>query len=256
MFVDSHAHLNYLDNPDEKILAARKAGVSGFLCIGVDGAGRQEVLEIAQRHDDVWASLGVHPDAAHEDLAWLPQAVNHPKVVAVGETGLDYFRDNDPTKMRQQKQAFDIQLALAGDMKLPVVVHTRAAADDTISLMRAHAGTTGVMHCFTETWAMAKLALDLGYYVSMSGIVTFKNAEQVREVASKVPIERLLIETDSPYLAPVPHRGKTNEPSFVINTATFIAQLRNMDVVELAEKTTNNFFRLFNKASFPNKTAK
>ena len=205
---------------------------------------------LAERYPDVWASAGVHPDAAAEERAareWLPSALEHPEVIAVGEMGLDYARDPDaPTKARQQA-CFEFQLDLAARTRLPVIIHTRAAQADTLRLLRAYPSVRGVLHCFTESWEMASAALDMGYYVSMSGIVTFKNAQQVRDVARAVPAQRLLVETDAPWLAPVPHRGKTNEPAFVRDTAQFVADLRGVSLAQLAEETTANFTALFDR---------
>ena len=246
--IDSHCHLNYLDNPSDALAAARTRGVRACLCIGVDEAGWPDVAAIAEAHADVFASAGIHPDAAipvAEAERWLPQACEHDRVVAVGETGLDYSRDPDNSKIDIQRASFAWQLELARNLSLPVVVHTRDARDDTLAIMREAPDVIGVMHCFTETWDMAKAALDMGYYISMSGIVTFKNAAQVQEVASKVPADRLLIETDAPWLAPVPHRGKQNQPAFVADTAEFVAQLRDVSVEQLIEETTANVLRLF-----------
>lgn len=252
--IDSHCHLNYLDNPSDALAAARKRGVKACLCIGVDEAGWPDVAAIAEAHTDVFASAGIHPDAAvevSEGKRWLPQACAHARVVAVGETGLDYSRDPDESKINVQRASFAWQLELASELNLPVVVHTRDARDDTLAIMREAPDVIGVMHCFTETWAMAEAALAMGYYISMSGIVTFKNAAQVQEVASKVPADRLLIETDAPWLAPVPHRGKQNQPAFVADTAEFVAQLRNVSVEQLVEETTANVLRLFKGMKLP-----
>ncbi len=252
--IDSHCHLNYLDNPSDALQAARERGVKACLCIGVDEAGWPDVAAIAEAHTDVFASAGIHPDAAvevEEAMRWLPKACAHPRVVAVGETGLDYSRDPDESKIAIQRASFAWQLELAQELNLPVVVHTRDARDDTLAIMREAPKVIGVMHCFTETWAMAEAALAMGYYISMSGIVTFKNAAQVQEVASKVPADRLLIETDAPWLAPVPHRGKQNQPAFVADTAEFVAQLRDVSVEELIEETTANVLRLFKGMTLP-----
>ena len=246
--IDSHCHLNYLDNPLDALIAAREKGVKACLCIGVDEAGWPEVAAIADAHADVFATAGIHPDAAipiEEAKRWLPDACKHPRVVAVGETGLDYSRNPDEKQAATQRESFAWQLELAQSLGLPVVVHTRDARDDTLAIMRDAPEVIGVMHCFTETWEMAEAALEMGYYISMSGIVTFKNAAQVQEVASKVPADRLLIETDAPWLAPVPHRGKQNQPAFVADTAAFVAQLRGVDLEQLLEETTANVLRLF-----------
>lgn len=246
--VDSHCHLNYLEEPAARLQAARARGINGFLCIGVDHKGLADVQALASAHPDVWASAGVHPDAASEVTAardWLPPALNHPEVIAVGEMGLDYARYPDAATRSLQQECFEFQLDLASRVELPVIIHTRGAQNDTLALLRAKPTVKGVLHCFTESWEMASAALDLGYYVSMSGIVTFKNAQQVREVAQAIPSERLLVETDAPWLAPVPNRGKTNEPAFVLDTAQFVADLRGVSLAELAQQTTANFSRLF-----------
>ncbi|MEQ8861393.1 MAG: TatD family hydrolase [Pseudomonadales bacterium] len=245
MLVDSHCHLNFLDDPSVRLAAARERGVSAFVCIGVDVAGIDDVLDLAGRHDDVWATVGQHPDAAGADLDWLEARLAQPRVVAAGEMGLDYFHASEPELRRRQLDCFDAQLSLAATRGLPVVVHTRAAEADTLDRLRAHRGVGGVLHCFTESWDMASAALDLGFYVSISGIVTFRNADNVRAVARRVPDDRLLIETDSPWLAPVPHRGQPNEPAFLVDTAAFLADLRGQSVADLAGHTGANFRRLF-----------
>lgn len=248
MLVDSHCHLNYLEEPGERIREARAAGVSAQLCIGVDEAHIREVLALAEQEPDVWASVGQHPDAAGGDFAWIEPALDHPRVVAVGETGLDYFHTEAEADQARQRESFEHQLALAERHGLPVVVHTRAAEADTLALIRNFPRVQGVLHCFTESWEMASAALALGYYISISGIVTFKNGENVREVARQVPDDRLLVETDAPWLAPVPHRGKPNAPAYVLDTADYLARLRGSSLDALAELTTGNFYRLFARA--------
>jgi len=250
MLVDSHCHLNYLENPEVQLSLARDAGLSGFLCIGVNEEEFPQVLAIAHSNPDVWATAGVHPEACGEsvDLSWLTSAINNNRVVGIGETGLDFSRLNGNEQARQhQLESFAYHLELAGEHSLPVVIHTREARADTLKLMSQFPGVTGVMHCFTEDWEMARSALEMGYYISISGIVTFNNADQVREVAGKVPVDRLLIETDCPWLAPVPHRGKQNQPAFVRDTALYIARLRDISYEEVSSLTTNNFFKLFQK---------
>jgi TatD DNase family protein len=249
LLVDSHCHLNYLNDPEARLEAARARGVGAFLCIGVDQAGIGEVLALADAHDDVWASVGQHPDAAGQPLDWVEPLLERPRVVAVGEMGLDYYRDPDAAARRAQLAAFEQQLDLAARLGLPAVVHTRFAEADTLARLRAQPAAAGVLHCFTESWALASAALELGYYVSISGIVTFKNGENVREVARRVPHDRLLVETDSPYLAPVPHRGRRNEPAYVVDTAAYLAELRGVSPRALAESTTANFYRLFTRAA-------
>jgi len=258
VLVDSHCHLNYLDDPDARLAAARAAGVGAFLCIGVNAATHEAVTSIALRHADVWASAGVHPESADGDLSldWVIAATRHDRVVGIGETGLDYFKIEGAVAdvQRQQRESFAAHLAIARDAALPVIVHTRAAEADTIDLLRAHRGTVGVLHCFTESWELAAAALDLGWYVSISGIVTFRNADNVRAVARRVPRDRLLIETDCPWLAPMPHRGKTNEPAFVTHTAAYLAALRGEQLDDLAARTTTNFARLFTRAAIHERT--
>lgn len=247
MLVDSHCHLNYLEEPGLRIREAREAGVSGQLCIGVDEAHISEVLALAEQEPDVWASVGQHPEAAAGAFDWIEPALNHPRVVAVGETGLDYFHEEGESKRARQRENFEHQLALADSHDLPVVVHTRAAEADTLALLRQFPKVRGVLHCFTESWEMASAALELGYYISISGIVTFRNGENVRAVARQVPHDRLLIETDAPWLAPVPHRGKPNAPAYVADTARFLAELRGVAFETLAGQTSRNFHTLFKR---------
>lgn len=257
MLVDSHCHLDRLKldqcggSVSAAIASAKEEGVTHFLCVCISAENRQQVLEIANGHAGVFASAGVHPcdlsdtAVASEELA---QWCDHPKVVALGETGLDYHYSSEHADL--QKCSFANHLKVGKTHGLPVIVHTREARDDTINLIREYGcrEAAGVLHCFTETWEMAQAALDLNYYISISGIVTFKNAADLREVARKIPIERLLIETDSPYLAPVPYRGKSNQPRYVRAVAEYVAELRGLTLEQLAEQTTQNFFRLFNKA--------
>jgi len=262
MLVDSHCHLDRLNldahdgSLDAALDAARARGVSHFLCIGVSRDNAAAVKALAQQYADVDCSVGVHPLDIEDGegsltLDWLLAEVNHPKVVAIGETGLDYHHAVDNAAMQQQ--AFRLHLQAACISGLPVVVHTRAARQDTLDLLREAAlPQAGVMHCFTEDWQMAKAALDMGFYISLSGIVTFRNAGALREVAQKVPLERLLIETDAPYLAPVPYRGKPNLPQYVREVAEFIAELRGITWQELASQTTANFQQLFKSSSIKN----
>lgn len=247
MLIDSHTHLSFLDDPLDKWRAARANGVSGALTIAVDEKSAAACRGLASEIDGVWATAGVHPDAADQPLTWLDD-VDWNAVVAVGETGLDYFHEDSPQLRARQHTAFDAQMTIAREQNLPVVIHTRSADADTRSMLAKHAGVTGVLHCFTESWELAKFGLDLGYYVSISGIVTFKNADNVREVARQIPLDRLLVETDAPYLAPVPHRGKPNEPAWVADTARYLADFRGLDFEEFAALTTDNFFRLFARA--------
>tara|TARA_R110000796_G_scaffold208755_2_gene325060 strand:- start:43178 stop:43954 length:777 start_codon:yes stop_codon:yes gene_type:complete len=254
MLIDSHCHLDRLDltahdgSLDAALDAARQRGVGKFLCIGVDAANAPAVKQIAEQYSDVYCSVGIHPlDLTREtptDLDWLLHALDHPRVVAIGETGLDYHYE--PEMAAQQQISFNCHLQAARQTGKPVIIHTREARADTLNLLReADLPSAGVLHCFTEDWDMARAAMDMGYYISLSGIVTFRNAEALREVARQVPADRLLVETDSPYLAPVPHRGKPNEPQFVCDVAAFLAELRGEPLEQLWQNTTDNFHRLF-----------
>jgi TatD DNase family protein len=207
------------------------------------------VLSIAEAHSHIYASVGVHPDSTdvHEPTTdELVALARHDKIIAIGETGLDYYRLQGD--LEWQRERFRAHIRAARDARKPLIIHTRSAAEDTIRVMREEGAEAagGVMHCFTESWEVARAALDLGFYISFSGIVTFKNAKALREVAQKVPLDRMLVETDSPYLAPVPYRGKTNQPGYVKHTVEEIARLRNVPFDEVAQHTTDNFFRLFN----------
>ncbi|WP_444890160.1 TatD family hydrolase [Microbulbifer sp. DLAB2-AA] len=258
MLVDSHCHLDRLkldkfDGDLDAVLEfARSRGVGKFLCVGISLENADAVVEIASKYEDVVCSVGIHPLDVESGLAGVDELIamaERPKVVALGETGLDYYYSTD-TKETQQ-QSFIAHLQAAGQVGLPVIVHTRDAREDTIQLIREYGNpqTAGVLHCFTESWEMAKAALDLNYYISLSGIVTFKNAEDLRDVARKLPLDRLLVETDSPYLAPIPYRGKPNVPAYVREVAEFIAELRGISYEQLAEITTENFLRLFPRAA-------
>ncbi|GAB3387658.1 TatD family hydrolase [Azotobacter armeniacus] len=254
MLIDSHCHLDRLDlgahggSLDAALDAARARGVGHFLCIGVSADNAAVVKALAERHADVDCSVGVHPLDVEPDavpaLDWLLGELAHPRVVAIGETGLDYHYQPEAAVLQQQ--AFRLHLEAARITDKPLVVHTRAARDDTLQLLREAAlPQAGVLHCFTEDWEMARAALDLGFYISLSGIITFRNAEALREVARRMPADRLLVETDAPYLAPVPHRGKPNLPQYVREVAEFLAELRGVPFEALAEQTTDNFRRLF-----------
>lgn len=253
MFVDSHCHLDFPDliAREEEILAAMAAArVTHAMCIGVKLESIDRVLALASRHDNLYATVGVHPDGAdveEPDEETLVRLAAHPKVLGIGETGLDYYWHKDAPEW--QRSRFRTHIRAARRCGKPLVIHTRDAAADTLRLMREEgAGEVGgVMHCFTETREVADAALEQGFHISFSGIVTFKNARALKEVAAAVPLDRLLIETDSPYLAPTPHRGKTNEPAFVVHVAEEIARLREMPVEAVAEATTRNFRRLFLK---------
>jgi TatD DNase family protein len=255
MYVDSHCHLSFPELharvPEIRDAMAR-AGVDRALCICTTLEEFDTVHALALAHDNFWASAGVHPD--NEDVQEptvddLTQRAALPKVVAIGETGLDYYRLNGRSvaDMEWQRERYRVHIRAARAARRPLVIHTRSASDDTLAIAREEgAGAAGgVFHCFTETLQVARAALDLGFHISFSGIVTFRNAEDLREVARFVPLDRLLIETDSPYLAPVPHRGKTNDPSLVPFVAAQVAQTRGMPVEEVATATSANFSRLF-----------
>lgn len=255
--IDSHCHLNYpgLAERQEEVLAnARARGIIGFLNISTRQGEWPDIVGVAERNDDVWATIGVHPHEAdaHPDLgaAALIEAAAHPRVIAIGECGLDYYYDK--SDRTAQRERFHAHIEAARATGLPLVIHTRDAEDDTAEILSHEVekgGVAGVLHCFTGSAELARKALDLGFYVSMSGIVTFKNASELQETARTIPLERLLVETDSPFLAPVPNRGKTCEPAFVADTAAFLSDLRDEPLDKLAEATTANFFRLFNKTA-------
>lgn len=254
MFVDSHCHLDFPDllQREDEVLAAMAANdVRHALCVSVKLEDFPRVLAVAERHAGLWASVGVHPDNAdceEPDVERLTALAAHPRVVAIGETGLDYYWHKDEPEW--QRARFRTHIRAARACAKPLIVHTRNAAADTLRLMREeNAGEAGgVMHCFTESREVAEAALDLGFYISFSGIVTFRNATALKEVAAMVPLDRLLIETDSPYLAPTPHRGHTNQPAWVVHVAEEIARLRGETVERIADVTTDNFFRLFRHA--------
>ncbi|HEU4621658.1 MAG TPA: TatD family hydrolase [Burkholderiaceae bacterium] len=260
MFVDSHCHLDFpeLSQHLPDVLARmREQRVTHALCISVDLARFPAIRSLVEAHEHLAASIGVHPDqkdTQEPDVDTLCLLANHPKIVAIGETGLDYYwhKETGAGELEWQRERFRVHIRASRRTGKPLVVHTRNAAEDTIRILREEGaspeqgGAGGVMHCFTETWEVAEAALALGFYISFSGIVTFKNAQALRDVAARVPLNRLLIETDSPYLAPVPHRGKTNEPSFVPHVAAEIARVRDTTVDQIAQASTNNFFNLFN----------
>ncbi len=254
MIIDSHCHLNMIDlnlfdnNMNNVLLAAKDLGVEKFLCVAVDLTHDEELKALADQFDNVYISAGLHPNESETtvlDIDLLKRQAAHPKVVAIGETGLDYhYNQGDLT---WQRERFRQQIQLAKELKLPVIIHTREAQEDTIAIMKEEniSDVGFVMHCFTENWDMAKRALDLGGYISFSGIVTFKNATSLQDVAAKVPLDRLLIETDCPYLTPVPYRGKPNQPGYVRYVAEFIADLRQTSLTNIAEVTTQNCKDLF-----------
>ena len=255
MYIDSHCHINFPE------LAARlpeifskmaENRVTHALCVSVDLPDFPQVLDLAQRFEHVYASVGVHPDypdTEEPSVAQLVALAAHPKIIAIGETGLDYFRLSGD--LDWQRERFRVHIRAARETGKPLIIHTRAASLDTIRIIQEEgAGTDaggpgGVMHCFTESQAVADAAITMGFYISFSGIVTFKSAKDLQAVARNVPLEHMLIETDSPYLAPMPHRGKTNEPGFVRHVAEYIASLKGVAVERVAQQTTENFFRLF-----------
>ena len=250
--VDSHCHIDFPDlsgDIDGVLRRMDENGVRAALCVSVDLAALPSVLAIAERFSNVYASVGVHPD--YQDVEEEPDAdllvtlSAHPKIVAIGETGLDYYRLTG--NLDWQRERFRRHIWAARESGKPLIIHTRSAAEDTLRLMREEGArdTGGVMHCFTETWAVAAAALEMGFYISFSGIVTFKNAVALKDIARRVPLDRMLIETDAPYLAPVPHRGKTNEPAFVRHVAEEIARLRGTCFERVASETTANFMTLF-----------
>ncbi|MDN7722958.1 TatD family hydrolase [Burkholderia gladioli] len=259
MFVDSHCPINFeglAERLPEVLDKMREHQVTHALCVSVDLETLPQVLAIAERHEYIYASVGVHPD--HEEvreptLAELVELAAHPKVVAIGETGLDYYRLGERTiaDMEWQRERFRTHIRAAHATAKPLIIHTRASSEDTLRIMAEERASVpgGVMHCFTEPWHVAEAALAQDFHISLSGIVTFKKAEEVQDVARRVPIERLLIETDSPYLAPVPYRGKPNEPAYVSYVGRFIAAQRGISDEALAAATTQNFFRLFKIAA-------
>lgn len=257
MFVDSHCHLNYKGLVEDQagvIARARDAGVSTMLNISTREREWDDIIAVAERDTAIWASVGIHPHEADDhsdiDTARLVAKAAHPRVVAIGETGLDYYYDHSDRD--RQRSSFRTHIVAARETGLPLIVHTRDAEADTVEILanEMEKGVySGVIHCFTASQDFAETALALGLYISISGIVTFKNAKALQESAALVPEDRLLIETDSPFLAPVPHRGRPCEPAFVADTARFLAELRGVSVETLAARTSANFFRLFNKAT-------
>lgn len=255
MFVDSHCHINFPDFAGKlpqlfELMQANE--VSHAMCISVELEKFPEIRQLAETYPNIYASVGVHPD--HEEcteptVAELVALADHPKVVAIGETGLDYFRLTGD--LEWQRERFRTHIRAARLTHKPLVIHTRAAADDTLRIMREERADEagGVMHCFTESLAVAEAAIELGFYISFSGIVTFKNAGALREVAAAIPLDRMLIETDSPYLAPVPHRGQTNQPGYVRHVAEEIARVRGSTPEAVGAATSENFFRLFAAAT-------
>lgn len=259
MLVDSHCHLDFPDyagDVDGVVARARTAGVGLCLSIGTELSRFPGVRAVAEKFPDVWCSVGVHPHEAQKELLEGPGPLlaetSHPKVAGIGETGLDYFYEHSPRAA--QAANFRAHIAAARQAKLPLIVHSRAADDDTIAILKEEMEKgqfTGLIHCFTGTQQLADAALALGLYISVSGIATFKKSGSLRDVIKTVPLDRLLVETDAPFLAPMPHRGKTNEPAFVVHTAAMLAGLKTVSEEALADATTDNFFRLFTKITRP-----
>jgi TatD DNase family protein len=257
ILVDSHCHLDYYKEEDGELDAvvnrARAAGVTTMVTIGTRITEFERVRRIAERYDDVYCTVGIHPhEAASEpaiDVARLVELTRHPKVIGIGETGLDFYYDHSPRD--RQVEVFRTHIAAAREAGLPLIVHSRNADVATAELLRAGAADStlrGLIHCFSTTRQLSDRAIEIGFLISLSGILTFKNAVELREIAREIPIENLLVETDAPYLAPIPHRGKRNEPAFVAYTANHLAELRGIAPADLAAATTANFFRLFTKA--------
>ncbi len=255
MFIDSHCHINFSTFADRlPELFARMADnqVTHALCVSVSLPDFPQVLGMAEQYPHIYASVGVHPD--YEDtpeptVEQLVELADHPKIVAIGETGLDYFRLEG--NLGWQRERFRTHIRASRETGKPLIIHTRSASEDTLRIMREEGasvdagGVAGVLHCFTESLEMARAAIEMGFYISFSGIVTFKNARELQAVAKELPLERILIETDAPYLAPVPFRGKTNEPGFVVHVAEYLAQLKGVPLEQVARQTTENFFELF-----------
>ena len=257
MLIDSHCHLNYarlVDDQAGALARARARGVAGMLNISTRESEWPDVVATAEREPDVWASIGIHPHEAdhhpHVDTGRLVAASRHPKVIGIGETGLDFFYDHSDRD--QQRASFRAHIAASRQTGLPLIIHTRDAERDTASILAeemSQGAFPALIHCFTASQEFAQQVLEMGLFVSFSGIVTFKNARELQETAATIPSDRLLVETDAPFLAPVPHRGKLGEPAFVVDTAGFLADLRGESIEELAQATTRNFFTLFRKAA-------
>ncbi|MEM7027617.1 MAG: TatD family hydrolase [Pseudomonadota bacterium] len=252
MLVDSHCHIPLLSESmamDDIFAEAKEQDIEHMLCVAIDIEGSPEIIELAKRYDMVSASVGVHPNtelSAPIDEPTFLELASDEVVVAIGETGLDYFRSEGD--LEWQRERFRLHINLAKELDKPLIIHTREAKEDTIRILKEEGAEKvgGVMHCFVEDWETAQAAIDLNFFISFSGIVTFKNAKDLQAVAKQVPLEHMLIETDSPYLAPVPFRGKTNQPAYVRHVANYIAELKAVDFVEVAKITTNNYYNKFN----------
>ena len=259
MLVDSHCHLDFDvfdEDRQETIQRARDAGVATMVTICTHVTRFNRIRAIAAADANIWCTVGIHPHQAEEEpvvsVEDLVSRAAHPEVVGIGETGLDYYYDNSPRDLQQT--SFRTHVAAARETGLPLIVHTRDADDDMADILEEEMGKgafPGVLHCFSSGRRLAERALDIGFYISLSGIVTFKNAQDLRDIAKDVPVDRILVETDSPFLAPIPNRGKRNEPSFVVDTAAKVAELKGLDNDALSMASTENFFRLFNKAARP-----
>jgi len=259
MLIDSHCHLVYeglVEDQAGALARARAAGVTGFLNISTRISEWRDVVGVAEREADVWATVGIHPHEADQHAGLgretLRKATEHPRVIGIGESGLDYYYDKSDRAV--QRDLFRMHIGIARETGLPIVIHTRDAEEDTLAILRDEKGKgdfPALIHCFTASSAFGMAVLELGLTISLSGIVTFKNARELHEFARLIPPDKLLVETDSPFLAPVPHRGKTCEPAYVRDTAEFIAELRGEDVKTLAQTTSDNFFALFGKAKAP-----
>ena len=256
MFIDSHCHLDFPEFQSrlpEVLGNMQSAKVSHALCVSVDLPDFPNVLKLAQDYPNLYASVGVHPD--YEDTPeptfdfLVETALKHSKIVAIGETGLDYYRMGDRSyeSMEWQRERFRTHIRASIASEKPLIIHTRSASEDTINILKEEGAQQigGVMHCFTESYEVAKAAMEMGFYISFSGIVTFKSAKELQETCKQVPLDRMLIETDSPYLAPIPYRGKTNEPAWVSKVGEFVANLKGVSIEELAFNTSNNFFECF-----------
>jgi TatD DNase family protein len=259
VLVDSHCHLDFDvfdEDRQETIQRARDAGVATMVTICTRVTRFEEIRAIAETDENIWCSVGIHPHQAEEEpvvtIEDLVSRAAHPKVIGIGETGLDYYYDNSPRVL--QETSFRTHIAASRETGLPLIVHTRDADEDMADILEDEMGKgafPGVLHCFSSGRRLAERALDIGFYISLSGIVTFKNAQDLRDIAKDVPVDRILVETDSPFLAPIPNRGKRNEPAFVADTAAKVAELKDVDKHALSMASTENFFRLFSKATRP-----
>jgi TatD DNase family protein len=255
MYIDSHCHLDFPEFQERlpEVLANMVANqVTHALCVSVELPNFPKVLQLAQEYPHLYASVGVHPDyeeTLEPTLEFLVHQAKHPKIIAIGETGLDYYRMGERSyeSMEWQRERFRVHIRASIASKKPLIIHTRSASADTLRILKEERADQigGVMHCFTESTAVANAAIEMGFFISFSGIVTFKNAKELQETCKEVPLERMLIETDSPYLAPLPFRGRTNEPAWVSKVGEFIADLKGIPIKQLAEETSNNFFQCF-----------